>query len=146
MRIISNSGQRFKTVFSPTVDTKTGRLTLQETGKVDLYAEIQSHKDSVDIHTLIARYRNGETDVFMQRPGFYGDITEMPKTYAEMYDIMVKAENSFNALPVDVRRQFDFDFGVYLASLGNFDKTLPTVESDSPESREEYSEKEVKSE
>lgn len=141
MRIISNPGQRFKTVFSPAVDTKTGRLTLQETGKVDLYAEIQSHKDSVDIHTLIARYRNGETDVFMQRPGFYGDITEFPKTYAEMYDIMVKAENSFNALPVDVRREFDFDFGVYLASLGNFEKPASVVAEDHVEE-----EKEVKSE
>lgn len=140
MKITCNSGERYKTVYSPSVDPDTGRLTLFPSGKVDIYQEIQSYKDSVDINVLIARYRNGETDVFKQRQGFYGDITELPRTYAEMYDLMVKAENSFNALPVDVRRQFDFDFGVYLQSLGSFVdqpvEKVPEVKSDESEVKE----------
>lgn len=121
-RRYAESGNRYKPVFVPSVNVDSGRMTLISSGRVDTYEVIQSHRDSVDIHVLISRFKNGETDVLNQRAGFYGDITDLPKTYAEMHDLIMRARNSFDALPVEVRRQYDFDFNVYLGSLGKIVK------------------------
>lgn len=122
VKIESNPGNPYKPTFTPKVSS-SGRVSLVLTGKVDLYQQIQSHKDSVDLKTLIARFESGEADVFSQRNGFYMDITSMPQTYAELHELMTDARNRFDSFPVDIRKQYNFDFGVYLNSLGKLPKT-----------------------
>lgn len=109
-------GSREKQLYSPIYDDR-GVLHLKETGKHDLYAEIQSHRDSVDIHVLLARYRNGDTEALQRIQGAYGDFTQMPTTFAEALNTLIAAEQYFQSLPVDVRSRFGHDFNRFIASM-----------------------------
>lgn len=109
-------GVRVKTLYGPIFDDR-GVMHLTEIGKHNLYAEIQSHKDSVDINVLLARYRNGDVEALSRIQGAYGDFTEMPKTYAEALNAMIAAEQYFLSLPVEVRNRFGHSFNQFLASM-----------------------------
>lgn len=118
-RFRQNPGNSEHILYSPKLDDD-GNIQLVEAGKEDIYAAIQSHKDSVDIHVLLARYRNGELDVLTKVQGAYGDFTEMPKTYAEVLNAMIAGENLFNSLPVETREKFDHSFEKFMLSMDNF--------------------------
>lgn len=121
-RVFSNVGSRIHDVYTPEFD-KNGVMNLVKTGQENIYDYIQSHADSVNIHVLLRRFRNGEADVLQRVQGVYGDFTEMPKTYAEAMNAMIKAEQYFNSLPVDVRANFGHSYAQFLASLGDVDFT-----------------------
>lgn len=115
-RVIQPAGSRIKRIYASVFDEK-GHLSLQECGKESFYDYIQSFKDSVDIHVLLKRFANGEVDVLNKVQGAYGDFTEMPKTYAEMLNIVNRGESFFNELPVETRAKFDHNFAVFLSSM-----------------------------
>lgn len=115
-RIIANPGNRFKTLYSP-VYSKSGVLNLQESGQHDLYAEIQSHADSVDIHVLLERFAKGDVGALSRIQGAYGDFTQMPHTFAEALNTFIAAEQYFLGLPVEVRDRFGQDFHQFLAAM-----------------------------
>lgn len=110
----SCAGSRVKSTFAGHYDEK-GRVVLEEIGKVNLYEEIQSHAQSVDIHTLLKRFTNGDPTALASRQGIYADVTEMPKTYAEFLNKMISLETGFNSLPADVKQKFGNSFEQFLA-------------------------------
>lgn len=117
----TNPGNRIKTLYGPVFDDN-GVMSLIETGKTDLYAEIQSHADSVDIHVILDRFaKTGDPGVLSRVQGAYGDFTQMPRTFAEALNTMVAAEQYFFGLPVEVRAQFGHDFHQFLASMDSPD-------------------------
>lgn len=111
-----NPGSPIRIIYSPVFD-KQGRMTLEEAGKEDLYAYIQSHADSVDISVILARYQQGDVSALSRIQGTYGDFTQMPKTFAEALNTLIAAESYFNSLPVDIRAKFDHDFNQFIASF-----------------------------
>lgn len=98
------------------VDSK-GKEELVEIGRIPTYQQIQSFKDSTDINLIMARYAMGESDVLMQRQGAYFDATVFPKTFAEMLDSITRGEQIFNSLPLDIRKEFNFDFRQWIAAM-----------------------------
>lgn len=114
--VYQEAGSPVKLIYSPRYD-ENGVLDLTVTGQEDLYAYIQSHKESTDIHVLLDRFANGETDVLQRMQGFYGDVTDMPKTYAEVLNAVIVGEETFARLPVEVKQKFDNSFAVWLASM-----------------------------
>lgn len=118
--IFQEPGSREKLIYSPRYDDN-GVLDLVVTGKEDIYAFIQSHKESTDIHVLLDRFANGETDVLQRMQGFYGDVTSMPKTYAEVLNAVIVGEETFARLPVEVKQRFDNSFAVWLSSMDSPD-------------------------
>lgn len=119
-RIQSNPGNPIKQLFSGSYNER-GQVELKEDGTEDLYAFIQSFAESTDIHAILRRYQNGEVDVLEKVQGFYGDITEMPKTYAEALQRISDSENVFMSLPVDVRAKFNHSFSEFLAASNDAD-------------------------
>lgn len=117
-RFNSNVGSPVRTTYGAVYDEK-GRIYLEEKGTENLYDYIQSFADSCDIHVLLKRFANGETDVLSRAQGFYGDVTEFPKTYAEMLNRVIEGENFFKELPVDVRSKFGHSYSEFLASIGS---------------------------
>lgn len=116
-KVVQNPGSPIKTLYGPVFD-KDGVMSLQETGKHNLYAEIQSHADSVDIHVLLQQYaQDGDEGIFSRLQGAYGDFTQMPKTFAEALNVMLAAEQYFNGLPVETRAQFGHSFQQFIASM-----------------------------
>ncbi|UPW40978.1 internal scaffolding protein [Sigmofec virus UA08Rod_5898] len=118
--VYQDPGSRVKIVYTPKYDSN-GVLDLVATGQEDLYSYIQSHKDSTDIHYLLDRFVNGETDVLSRIQGFYGDFSDMPKTYAEVLNSVIAGEEAFARLPVEVKQRFDNSFAVWLAAMDSPD-------------------------
>lgn len=121
-RVIQNSGDRVKTLYGPIFD-KNGVMSLKEIGKHNLYDEIQSHADSVDIHVLLQRYANGDPGALARVQGAYGDFTQMPHTFAEALNTMIAAEQYFMGLPVETRAMFGHSFQQFIASMDQPDWT-----------------------
>ncbi len=119
-RIKSNPGNSIKQLYSGSYNER-GQVELKEDGTEDLYAFIQSFAESTDIHAILKRYQNGEVDVLEKVQGFYGDITEMPHTYAEALQRIADSEKVFMSLPVDVRAKFGHSFSEFLAASQDTD-------------------------
>ncbi|WGL31292.1 internal scaffolding protein [Dipodfec virus UOA04_Rod_862] len=118
--VYQEPGSPIKIVYSPRYDDN-GVLDLVVTGQENLYEFIQSHKESTDIHVLLERYANGEEDVLSRMQGFYADVSDMPKTYAEVLNAVIAGEETFSRLPAEVKRRFDNSFAVWLASMDSPD-------------------------
>lgn len=135
-RVVQNPGDPVKIMYGPKYDDD-GRLYLIATGKHNLYAEIQSHAGSVDIHEILRRYVNGQDPGALSRvQGAYGDFTQMPRTFAEALNTMVAAEQYFLTLPLETRAEFNHDFRQFISKFdapgfleksGLFDVPAPAV-------------------
>ena len=119
-RISSNPGSREHVTYAGHYDEK-GRVVLEESGRINLYDEIQSHAESCDIHVLMKRYESGDASALSQRQGFFGDCLDFPKTYAEALNHMNEMESRFLQLPIDVREKFGNSFSQFLAASGESD-------------------------
>ena len=98
---------------------ENGRLDVVETGSEDLYALIQSHREACDIAYIIQRYLNGETDVLEKQKGFYADITEYPKTYAELMNRVIESEAAFGQLPIEIKEKYGNNYLAWLQAAGS---------------------------
>lgn len=119
-RFTTSPGSPIHTTYGGHYDEK-GRVVLQETGHENIYDLIQSHAESCDIHVLMKRFQNGDVTALSSRQGFYGDVLDFPKTYAEALNHMHDMESQFMELPVDVRAKFNHSFQEFLASSGEPD-------------------------
>lgn len=97
--------------------TLSERNELKQTGEKDLYAEIQSHAESCDIKMLLQRLDLGDNS--MIRVSQFMDITDMPSTLAEAYNMIRNATQDFNALPLEIRKEYDFSAEEYIKDLGS---------------------------
>lgn len=118
-RFWTNPGSREKVLYAPEV-AKDGTYVLVETGREDLYADIQSHAESVDIHVILDRYARGDLGALSRVQGVYADVTGMPGSYAEMLNLVVSGEAQFNSLPLETRAKFDHSFAKWIAAMDNF--------------------------
>ena len=113
----SEHGSPFKNDYKMKV-FDDGTRDLVACGKIDTDEIIQSHKDSVDLHLVLERFARGDTSAINRRSAFFGDFTNMPTTLSELSQRIVDANELFNQLDVDARREFDFDAGKFFASIG----------------------------
>lgn len=119
IRCYCDHGTREKKDYMPVYD-KAGVWHLEEKKghKVQTYLEIQSYADECDINVIMARYRNGETDVLSQIQGVYGDFSNVPTNYAEILNDTIKMEQIFLSLAPEVREKFNNSVEQFGASLG----------------------------
>lgn len=112
----TNAGSPTEIVYRGKVE-RDGTINLVEDGVRDVYMDIQSHKDSCSIELALKRFALGDVSALQQRQGAYGDFTTFPRTFAEVLQVMINAENYFDSLPAEIRRNFDNDLNKFLASL-----------------------------
>lgn len=93
---------------------ENGIIELEQTGEVDIYEEIQSHRESCELTSILRRFANGETDVLSRTQGMYGDFTTFPRTYAELLNRLIDGKAMFESLPLEERQKFGNDFGLWL--------------------------------
>lgn len=76
---------------------------------------VQADLDSCDINQIMARYDRTQLDVFADRvnSGIYQDLASMPDYHSAM-DIVVTAQEAFDALPADLRSKFQNDPAQFL--------------------------------
>ena len=93
-----------------------GKVRVVETGKTNLYEKIQASKEDTLIYNILDRFKAGDVTALQKNQGYYADLTEMPKTLAEAQQSLITAENYFNSLPLDVRKEFNHSFSEFLAT------------------------------
>lgn len=120
VRFHAEPGSVWHTTYQAKVDDR-GHIDLVVSGRENIYEEIQSHKDSTDIHVILQRYNNGELDALSKVQGVYQDLTQMPKTYAELLNALIAGENYFNSLPVETRAKFNHSFYEFMAGMDHAD-------------------------
>lgn len=116
-RLFSNPGDPIHITYAGHYDDK-GRVVLEESGRENIYDQIQSHAESCDIHVLMKRYMSGDVSALSQAQGQFIDVTDFPKTYADLLNFVNDMERSFMSLPADVRAEFGNSFSEYLAASG----------------------------
>ena len=147
-RLFSNPGDPIHITYAGHYDEK-GRVVLEESGRENIYDQIQSHAESCDIHVLMKRYMNGDVSALSQVQGQFLDVTDFPKTYADMLNFVNDMERSFMSLPADVRAEFGNSFSEYLAASGAPDflerlgikkepdrESIPAIPEDKEETKE----------
>lgn len=103
----TDPGVRLITTYKLSYDDD-GTKELVVDGYKDIYEEIQSHADSVDIHKIVERCTmTGDMSELYKTEGFYGDLAMFPTTRAEALQMLAEAQNIWDKLPVDVKKKFD---------------------------------------
>jgi len=117
-RFPSCSGSRVWQEMKPVFD-RAGVWHLERTGKeINKYLEIQAYKDECDINVIMARYRNGETDVLSRVQGVYGDFSNIPTNYAEIMNEKLRAEELFMGLAPSVREKYNNSVEQFMSEIG----------------------------
>lgn len=111
------AGSGIKVNYSPVFD-EHGIMSLEESGKDDFYAYIQSFKDQCDINKIYERFCQGDSSALSQVQGMYADFSDAPKTYSGWINLYNDLEGKFSSLPLDVREKFGFSYERWLSGIG----------------------------
>lgn len=117
-RTSSKTGSPTKPAFKMKVDVK-GRRKLIADGIINIYEQIQSHKDSCDINLILTKYMNGDKTVLSKVQGFYGDYTNIPTSLNELQNRVLDAERLFYQLPIETREKFEHNPGIFYNMVGS---------------------------
>ena len=71
-------------------------------GKTNLYDEIQSHRASVELSTLLQRYAAGDETALNQIQGVYADVVDAPSSLQEFHERVRTAKNTFGISQKDL--------------------------------------------
>lgn len=81
----------------------------------------QSHKDNCDIVKILKKYdKTGLITHVNNMRAEYGDFTHINE-YQESLNLVIKAQNSFNELPSELRKKFSYDPGQFMEFVTNPD-------------------------
>lgn len=114
---VSNPGAKIVADYG-LITSDDGVTTVGVVGEKNLDAIIQSNKDTGNVALLVAKYNSGDDEALNRVKGVYGDFRNMPTTYAEMVSRLNECRAVFEALPVDIKEQFDNNPDVFWSEYG----------------------------
>ena len=114
---ITNSGCRKKKVLSPIYDGR--KMTLVESGEIDIQDMINSHGPECDINLILTRLQHGDFSGLNASKPMFADFHNLPTNFREVLDVALSSERIFNDLPVELRRDFDNDYRRFVSSAGS---------------------------
>lgn len=115
---ISNPGSKIVADYG-LITAEDGSTAVGVVGEKNLDAIIQSNKDTGNVALLVAKYTAGDEEALNRVRGVYGDFRNMPTTYAEMVSRLNECRAVFEALPVDIKEQFDNNPDVFWSEYGS---------------------------
>lgn len=78
--------------------------------EVDRYAVIQSFKEGVDVHTILARFAETQDPALLfRRAGVFADVRGIPLNVSGAVHAMHEAQKAYKALDPDIRANVTFD-------------------------------------
>lgn len=115
---ISESGSPLLSKYAMKVDKKTGYEYLAPTGEYEnVQDRIQADYASTDINILMDRFALGDTSAINVKEGFYMDVTKMPTTYAELFQMSEDAKRYFEELPADLKEMFNNSYSEFYSEM-----------------------------
>lgn len=113
----ANPGTPEEPTYEIDIDLR-GHKSLIQTGYTNTYNRIQESLEETKIENIIRRALGGDETALAVMHGSYIDVTDAPKTLAEMQQLVIRATNQFNELPLEIREKFNFDPGQFVAEYG----------------------------
>lgn len=113
----THSGDKFHRSYD-SIFQSDGTIRLKEAGKSDIQAEINSHLMETDMAVIISKLQMGDTSGLTSKKPMYGDFTNLPKSYAEAYDMVTRSEKVFESLSPDIKQRFDNDRAQWFSTIG----------------------------
>ena len=104
------------------VINKKGYPTLESCGKTDLYAQIQSYKESCDLASILRSFDIGSLPTLQF--GDLGDISDFcdaPQSAGELLRLINDGELMFSQLPASVRAEFNNSLYNFVGAFGSVD-------------------------
>lgn len=100
----------------------------------DLKRTKDEFKDDCDVNKIWANYvRTGRLDQLQKAKGFYADLTNVPQTYQESLNLVIRTRETFEALPADIRNAFGNSVDAFLlAAHENPDGLFELLETQQP--------------
>lgn len=94
-------------------------VPLDAQGNPEPSLTVQSERDNCDINVIIDRFeKTGVLPVMSQQAIGDVDLYDAP-TYQESLNVVIAAQNAFDALPAKIRKEFDNDPAKFLAFVDN---------------------------
>lgn len=104
------------------VINKAGYPVLETQGKTNLYAQIQSYKDTCDLEAILRTFDLGKLPALsFDDLGDLTDFTDAPKSAGELLKVVKDGELMFSQLPVGVRNEFNHSLYNFIGSFGSPD-------------------------
>lgn len=97
---------------------KNGKKNLVKVGETNTYSLIQESYEATKIENIMRRATEGDPNALNLTNGMYMDITDMPTSLAEMQNFVIKAQNEFDKLPIEIRKKFNMNVSEYIAEFG----------------------------
>ena len=121
--IFTESGCRKKSLFTPRFDGS--KITLVESGTIDIQDEINSYAPYSDLRYMMSRLKVGDSSVLKSQSPLYGDFTSIPHNAVDAVNLLHDVERHFATLSEDERSACNNDWRVYLANLFNNQSYVP---------------------
>lgn len=118
----SACGRGVRPVFDYLPVDEKGRCKLVQVGEEHSQGLIESWEESVDIHSLLSRYLDGDAAALERRQALFADITGLPDNVHAYHDAASTAQSVFDNLPDDVRHFYGDSLQEFLQGIftGNF--------------------------
>lgn len=97
-----------------------GNRKLVESGVTDVYASIQSYKDSCSIENIVKRALAGDPYALAKQQGVYADATILPTDLISAHEAVKQAEAIYKGLPATVRADFG-GFNEFINQFGSLE-------------------------
>lgn len=141
---VSSSGRREIEQYQFLPDAQTGDKKLDCVSMTDMYAKTQLSRPD-DLYTLLKNSGVEPSDIESLRvtkdyaKTLIDDFCNAPRTLVEAHEVIHRAEQSFDQLPLDVKEEFDNSSGKMLKSLidGTFEKRISRFVSSQPVEKKE---------
>lgn len=107
---------------------KRGHKELVKTGETNVYDRIQEDLEQSKIENILHRLAMGDVEALNQREATYMDTTTMPKELRDTLNIVLKAKNEFEKMPIEVKELFHNSPDEYVSEMGTqefFNKMSP---------------------
>lgn len=82
---------------------------------------IQSFAPSTMIENIMARIEAGQVDLLNQKQGFFMDTVGLPQNLQEVLNLVIKGQETFEKLPVEIKERFDNDFNKWFLAMDKAD-------------------------
>lgn len=128
----SSCGRDICPVYNYLPTDEKGRCKLVQVGEKHLQEEIDSWRDSVEIHILLERYFDGDVVALERRQAQFVDITGLPDNVHGWHDAAITAETVFASLSDDVRHFYGDSLQTFLQDI--FSGRFPPASGSPPDS------------
>ena len=108
--VYTEPGERYRIEYQLAIDDETGEEYLEPIGQVDMFMEIQSHKESCDLEMVLRRLQNGDEDALERVKGFYADVSNMPVRMAEILNMNLRGQQVFEQLSPEYKEVYGNDY------------------------------------